>query len=231
MPDRPEAPDPTPAPSLPGVRVRYQTIEFRDLDLHVRALRDRNQFVDDEGVAEGHNISSAAWPMFGLVWDSALVLADLMLDAEVDGLRILEVGCGLGLASLILNHRGADITATDHHPEVNGFLQGNAALNGDGVIPFVRTGWTDGADELGRFDLVIASEVLYERSHAEALATFIDQHANPRCRVVIIDPGRGHGNRFRRHMLALGFEGDKRQAEAPDVLEDRPAGHLWEFTR
>ena len=36
--------------------------------------------------------------------------------------RILEVGCGIGLSSLILNRLNADITATDYHPEAEKFL-------------------------------------------------------------------------------------------------------------
>ena len=42
--------------------------------------------------------------------------------------RILEVGCGLGLASLVLNERSADISATDYHPEVETFLKINTEL-------------------------------------------------------------------------------------------------------
>ena len=40
-----------------------------------------------------------------------------MFEFEIAGKRILEVGCGIGLASLVLNHRPGDITATDHHPQ------------------------------------------------------------------------------------------------------------------
>ena len=59
-----------------------------------------------------------------------------MFEYQVEGLKILEVGCGIGLASLVLNHRLANITATDYHPEAGGFLNANALLNGDRVIPF-----------------------------------------------------------------------------------------------
>ena len=94
------------------VRLRYHTIEFGELDIHLRTLRDNQQFSDDEGEAEALGISSAFWPLFGIVWDSGNVLAHLMVEYEIVGLRILEVGCGIALASLVLNHRLADITAT-----------------------------------------------------------------------------------------------------------------------
>ena len=46
------------------------------------------------------------------------------------GMKILEVGCGIGLCSLVLQRRGADITASDYHPLAEEFLRFNAALNG-----------------------------------------------------------------------------------------------------
>ncbi len=190
-------------PSLP--RIRYQTIEFGDVDIHLRTLRDHMQYQDEGGVAEKLGISSATWPIFGVVWDSGRILARHMVDFQIAGKRILEVGCGIGLASLVLNQRLADITATDYHPEAAAFLKENVILNKGETIPFFRTGWEDQDTALGRFDLVIGSDLLYERGHAEILSRFIDQHANPHCEVVLVDPGRGNQGRFSKKMTALGY--------------------------
>lgn len=187
------------------LRLRYQTFEIGSLDIHVRTLRDTQQFSDDDKVAEDLGISSASWPLFGVVWDSGRVLAELMVDFDVAGRRVLEVGCGIGLASLVLNRRSADITATDRHPEADKFLQANADLNGGPPIPFVRTNWRNLGSALTRFDLIIGSDLLYERGHAETLSTFIDGHAAPACEVVIVDPGRPQRGRFTRLMVALGY--------------------------
>jgi predicted nicotinamide N-methyase len=187
------------------LRLRYQTIEFGEHDIHVRMLRDNQQFSDPDGAAERLGISSAAWPLFGIVWASSEVLAHLMFEFEIAGKRILEVGCGIGLASLVLNHRLADITATDHHPAAEGFLRHNVELNDGHDIPFVRTGWADEDSSLGRFDLIIGSDVLYERAHVALLAAFIQRHAQPHCEVVIVDPGRGHHAQFSKRMVTLGY--------------------------
>ena len=55
---------------------------------------------------------------------------------EIGGRRILEVGCGLALPSLVLAGRGADITATDYHPLAGEFLERNARENGVPAISF-----------------------------------------------------------------------------------------------
>lgn len=190
---------------MTAIRVRYQTLEFGALDIHVRSLRDNQEFYDAEGIAEKLGISSATWPLFGIIWGSGEVLARFLYDHDIVGKRVLEVGCGIGLSSLLLNHRGADITATDYHPEAGIFLAENARLNGDRDIPFLRTGWADGDDSLGRFDMIVGSDLLYEAEHVDLLSSFIDRHARTVCEVIIVDPGRGNHARFSKRMVALGY--------------------------
>ena len=148
------------------VRFRYSTVELDDVDIHLRTLRDNQQYDDPEGLADSLGISSAIWPLFGVLWESGEVLADSVKDLDVTSLRILEVGCGIGLASLLLNLRQADITASDHHPRADEFLQHNAKLNNSQPIPFFRSNWSTDASTNGRFDLIIGSDLLYEPNHA-----------------------------------------------------------------
>jgi len=204
---------------MTSLRVRYQTTEFGNVDIHTRTLRDNQEFSDDEGIAEALGISSATWPLFGIIWPSGEVLAHLMSDFQIKEKRILEVGCGIALSSLILNHRHADITATDYHPEAGNFLFRNTELNHDNAIPFFRTGWDDNNDMLGEFDLIIGSDLLYERGHAELLSTFIDHHAKPHCEVILVDPGRGHHARFSKRMVTLGFSHKQSRPENTDYLK------------
>lgn len=190
---------------MAAVRFRYQRYTFDDFDVHIRSLKDRNQFDDPRGEAARLGISSAQWPLFGMMWASAIILARQVEHMDVQGLRILEVGCGLGLASLVLQQRAADITASDYHPEVEAYLSVNSDLNTLEHIPFERCDWSSSDDELGTFDLIIGSDVLYERQHAEILAPFIDHHAGPACAVLLVDPGRGHHSHFSKAMLARGY--------------------------
>ncbi len=216
---------------MTSLRLRYQTLEFGDKDIHVRTLRDRQQYCDVNGVAEKLGIFSATWPLFGIIWASGEVLAHLMFDYEVEGKRILEVGCGIGLASLVLNQRLADITATDHHPEVECFLLENIKLNNGEEIPFVRTGWNDEDSELGLFDLIIGSDLLYERDHVELLSCFIEQHADEHCEVILVDPGRGQGGRFSKKMISLGYTHSQSQPADVACLTQPFKGKIFHYDR
>lgn len=193
---------------MPGYETKVESLALDGMaDLVIRSLKDRQQFADADGAAERVGISSAMWPIFGLVWPSGRILTEHLATLELGQRRILELGCGLGLASLAMHRRGADVTASDIHPLAAAFFEANLALNALAAIPFFGGAWSLSAPELGRFDLLVGSDVLYDHSHAEELAAFIGRHANPTAEVIIVDPNRGHRSAFRRLMLAHDFAG------------------------
>lgn len=209
-------------------QVETSTHRVGGQDIHVRALLDRQQHHDPDGVAERLGISSAQWSLFGVLWPAGLALAVEMGDFPVAGKRILELGCGLGLASLVLQQRGADITASDYHPLAQDFLEHNARLNGLGHIPFHAAPWAGEALDLGRFDLVIGSDLLYERDHPALLAGFVSRHAHPASQVVLTDPGRGQRGRFGAQMTAQGYVTTGRRVSFQDQVA---LGHVLTYTR
>lgn len=190
---------------MSGVRFCYQTLEFEEIDIHVRTLKDNQQFFDADDRAKNLGISSASWPLFGLIWPSSRILADIMQNYKIEDKKILEVGCGIALSSLVLNERYANITATDYHPEVQSYLLKNTKLNNDRDIPFVRTSWQERENTLGKFDVIIGSDLLYEIDHATLLGDFIAYHASSTCEVIIVDPGRSNQAKFTQKMISLGF--------------------------
>jgi len=204
-------------------RIRYQTLAFEtsalnsddvnNIDIHVRSLRDKQQFSDPLGEAEALGISSAQWSLFGVVWESSTVLADLMSNFDIHNKRILEVGCGMALSSLLLNARHADITATDYHPEAAEFLIENVKLNNGKKIPFLRTNWTNLEDGLGTFDLIIGSDLLYEKDHIRYLSEFLNRHAKKSCEIIIVDPGRAQHAAFSKEMIGYGFNHSQKRVE------------------
>ena len=172
---------------MPGYEVKQERIAIPGVDdLFIRSLLDRQQFSDPEGDAERLGISSSLWPLFGLLWPSGSHLAQRLGTRRVtQGDRILEIGCGLGLASLVGHRAGADVTASDCHPLAGRFLARNLVLNDLGPMKYRHGQWPgvvlprDAIDERapvlvhGEFDLVIGSDVLYERDERGTLADFI----------------------------------------------------------
>lgn len=200
------------------LRHRFQSYEFGDLDIHVRTLRDRQQFDESSDIASIPGLSSASWPLFGVVWESSLVLAELMQTFDINKRRILEVGCGIGMASLMLSSRKAEITATDQHPLAGTFLNYNADLNGFDRISFVQADWAPDTRVLGTFDVIIGSDLLYEQDNVALLSAFIHNRTNPQCEIIMTDPGRGLTARFKERMSLLGYalDLDTKQQQSAD---------------
>ncbi|EKO3573808.1 methyltransferase domain-containing protein [Vibrio metschnikovii] len=213
------------------LRIRYQTIVIGNNDIHLCTLRDKQQFSDPKNTAQNLGISSASWPIFGVVWPSSLVLAHHVLNLDTNNKRILEVGCGIGLSSLLLNEQMANITATDYHPEVETFLDRNTQLNNRKKIAFERVDWADASSQLGLFDLIIGSDLLYEDQHISLLAQFIQTHANQTCDIIIVDPDRGRKNKLSSKMSEYGFTSDHIRPDNTDYLEQKFKGHILRFSR
>ena len=229
MPHQPAAAVAPPA-LPPGYHVKLETVSGSGADLTLRCLLDRVQYHDPHGEAERAGICPASWPMFGLLWPSGQVLAGLMAKYELAGRRVLELGCGLGLASLVVHRRGGDVTASDCHPLAPLFLADNVALNGLPAMKYSAAHWGRDNPALGRFDVIIGSDVLYDRTQPEQLSRFIDRHSERCVDVLIVDPGRGNQSSFSRKMGVLGYSHVAKQVRClPDGIPFK--GQLHRYRR
>ncbi len=201
---------------MPGYLTKQEVVAITGVDdLLIRSLFDRQQFADPFGVAERLGISSAAWPLFGLLWPSGRQLAARLAQRAVTpGERILEIGCGLAIASLVGHRQGRSVTASDCHPLAGAFLAENLRLNHLPPMAYRHGPWPAAAagDETaqdspvnGQFDLIMGSDILYERDEQGTLAAFIASHASLHAEVWVVDPDRGNRSAFHRHMARHGF--------------------------
>ena len=216
---------------MSGYATRNVTLSIGGHDYQVRALGDRQQFADPNGDAARAGIFSAQWAHFGQPWPSGCALAETMSAFAIDGKRILELGCGLGLSSLVLQRREADITASDHHPLAESFLEHNAALNGLASITYRDLPWSEPDATLGRFDVIIASDVLYERGHAAQLAGMMHRHARDDAEIVLSDPGRGNSASFTRAMQAQGYAVDEQRQRFEEADTEPFRGRVIHYRR
>jgi predicted nicotinamide N-methyase len=120
------------------------------------ALIDELAFEDDEFL-----------PYWAELWPASIALATAL--PEVEGLRVVELGCGLGVPSLVAAARGAQVTAIDWAADAIELLRENAALNGV-ELDACRADWREFE---GTFDLALAADVLYEARNVEPLAELL----------------------------------------------------------
>jgi predicted nicotinamide N-methyase len=129
-------------------------------------------------------------PYWSVLWRSGVALARA-LPEDMRGLRVIELGCGLGVPSLVAARAGAEVLATDFEPEALELVEVNSANNGVRVETALLD-WGEAGD-LGEFDLVLAADVLYERQSVKLLLELLPRLAPE---AWIADPGRKPAEAF-----------------------------------
>jgi ribosomal protein L11 methyltransferase len=88
--------------------------------------------------------------------ETTSMMMDLMLDADLLGKKVLDMGCGTGILAILASKLGAnDITAIDYDPLCYESTIENAALNGANTIKAIC-----GSKEVipqERFDIILAN--------------------------------------------------------------------------
>ena len=117
-----------------------------------------------------------------------------MTSLDVGGLRVLELGAGLGLPSLAAALGGADVLATDWADDAVALLRENAARNGIALrVECIR--WDDAGlvVEAAPWDMVLGADLLYEARNAEQLLALLPRLGGD---VLLADPGRPFARSF-----------------------------------
>lgn len=200
------------------LRRRYEvrTERFSHADLEVEmllprsadALIDHSEFEADERL-----------PYWAELWPAARALTRFLLDAPPPRGPVLELGCGVALPSLALRARGVRVLATDYYEEALDFARANAERNGFAPPDLTPLDWRHPPPELGRFPLVVAADVLYERRNADALAALLPRVVASAGSALLADPGRVYAGEFERVMERQGWT-----TEVLAVLREAAAG-------
>jgi predicted nicotinamide N-methyase len=151
-------------------------------------------------------------PYWAELWPSSVALARHVAGLPLDGVSVLELGCGLALPSIAAALGGADVLATDWSPDALRYARANAERNGASLRTCLLRWARAGA--LPRFELVLAADVLYEERNAHELLALLPRVVAPGGTALVADPGRFHARTF--------LEG----ATARWQVESLPAGEL-----
>jgi predicted nicotinamide N-methyase len=148
-------------------------------------------------------------PYWAELWVSGVRLAAAVAARDVGGLRVLELGCGLGVPSVAAALGGATVLAVDWAQEALDVTRQNAERNGVSVETLLAD-WSKPEPLLARapFDLVLCADVLYETRNVDALLELLPKLAPE---VLLAEPGRSTAGRFfvqAEHDWEIGREGD-----------------------
>ena len=195
-----------------------RSIPVRGREYRMWCPPDVDSLIDEEAFRADERI-----PYWANVWESALVLAEEVAVLEGAGRRFLELGCGLGLPAIVAVHRGFAATASDYEEAALEGVRFNADRNAAGGLVVRLVDWRRPPDDLGRFDLVVAGDVLYEKHHAVALAGMLARTVAPGGMALVADPGRARAAEFEPACGAVGLAVARQPARRPLGATDGPA--------
>jgi predicted nicotinamide N-methyase len=155
----------------------------------LRFVRPRNAaaLLDLEDVV----IDEAYPPFWAKLWPSGVELAHQLSLRDLTGTSVVELGCGLGLPAIAAALAGGTVLATDRAPDALTFAAANAGANHVRVETALCS-WEapDALVARGPWQLVLASDVLYERRNSDELLALLPRLVAADGAVWIADPGR-----------------------------------------
>jgi predicted nicotinamide N-methyase len=190
---------------------RSLTIE-RPVD--AEALIDESRFAQDEFL-----------PYWAEVWPCGVALADHVATLDLRGRTVLELGCGLGLPSLVAAGSGADVLATDWAVAALESLAANARRNGLTLAVDVVDWFRPPPPGARMFDLVLAADVLYEERNRRPVLAQLSGALAPGGQALVCDPGRRHAAAFPEAARQTGFGVEHTRCER------LPNGGIWRLWR
>ncbi len=137
------------------------------------------------------------------IWEPSFVLALFMgTMPPKPGEKILEIGAGSGIVGIYAALCGHDVTISDIQEDALLCARANAMMNGLPDLPVVSFDWC--RPYSGRpFEVIIGSEVVYDRRSYDALISFLDQALAPGGTIFLAKNRRLHTPLFFEKLVRL----------------------------
>ena len=168
--------------SLESFYDRYQTqvteIVVAGRKFQILLPRDLENFINPEDVFDD-------FPLWAKLWKASWILADFLAQKEVDpDEKLLEIGAGLGLVSIVGFASGHRMTMTEYNPHALEFARANAHLNNCVQLPVVSLDWNH-PRLTGSFGTILASEIVYKSQDFAPLLNLFQSYLAPAGEIIL----------------------------------------------
>jgi predicted nicotinamide N-methyase len=202
------APDPIAALEA-SLRRRFRVAQT-DVNVAGRRLSLLHPASAEELISEDDFARDERLPYWAELWPSARVLGERIGAMPGEGRTLLELGCGSGLVTTCAALAGFQVTASDYYEDAVRFTQINARRNGASDVQGMALDWRHLPIRRRRYDVVVASDVLYERPYGSLVARTIDAFLAASGVAYLADPGRVGRDAFLAALDDLALRVDQR---------------------
>lgn len=180
--------------------------EEHETDTSTLTIRGRNftfllpksleTFVDSENVFQN-------FPLWAKIWEASIVLADHLarITAQPEK-RFLEIGCGLGVASIVAASFGHHVIMTEYNTDALNFARANVQENlssTDSNLEVAELDWENPQLE-GAFDCIVGSEVIYNERDYQPILNLFKSYLEPQGEIILAERVRETSVEFFRQM-------------------------------
>jgi len=170
---------------LAGFDVTTSSVDVDGEEFSLVHPKDAEALIDEAAFNRDERL-----PYWADVWPASIALARRVRGLSGKGHSLLELGCGVGLVAAAALRAGFDVTATDYYDEALTFARMNGLSNAGREPHTMLLDWRHLPMAIPAFDVVAASDVLYERTLGALVARTIAMTLAENGRALISDPGR-----------------------------------------
>lgn len=162
---------------------RETTIKLPGLEIPLIIVDDVEALITDP--ADEDKI-----PLWAEIWPAARGLSQYIWEnMDFTGLKVMEIGSGLGLPGVVCGLKGARVTFSDYQPDALDISSRNAILNGlTGAQSFLGD-WRSFSHE-EKYDWIVGSDILYDPKFHRFLVDIFTNNTAPGGGILVSHPGR-----------------------------------------
>lgn len=165
--------------------------KFGSHTIELNVINDFDAVLDH--CADTHPDNTDMIPYYAHLWPSAEALGKYIVQTfpDLSNRHVIELGCGLGLPSILCAKLNATVVATDFHPDNRTYFEHNAERNRVANIDYRELNWASPKVDT-QFDMIIGSDLLYEAQQIKILTHCVKQLLRNGGTFILADPGRDH---------------------------------------
>ena len=173
---------------------------------------------------------------WNIVWATGFAISQYLASSvaveRLQGKRVLVVGCGVGLESIVLAKLGAHVSALDHVSEALRLVEHNCELNGILPVDTLRVCLHDPKSiaKLGSYDVIVGGDVHYEPENGKWVKALLQNVLQSQGRAFFADPFREGVEEFFEGLAATEFQIDMHRTRV-SWLSDSQEIRIYQIER
>ena len=191
--------------ALPDYGLTSTIIKLKRGRVQLTIVKEPDWFL--EQLSREDNEGKLYLPYWSYLWESSIGLARYIdnVGAQLASARVLEIGCGFGLAGIVACRVGAKVVFTDAERDALRFAQHNAEQNDvEHNADFVQMDWNTPCFDC-KFRYILAADVIYEEHHWQPILILLQESLAPNGVALFSEPNRTNAIGFFKLLRVNGF--------------------------